>query len=122
MHPKLRSLPPRRRTVARREPGSGDLGRYPPADRISRGAIEVARRHGLDLPLVRPRHLSDVLAEGDLLISVCDRAHEELALPIDIHWSVPDPVTRGDDGAFDEALDELTRRVQTLAPRLSPMP
>ncbi|MGC0144143.1 helix-turn-helix domain-containing protein [Pseudactinotalea sp. Z1732] len=93
-----------------------------PADRISRGAIEVARRHGLDLPLVRPRHLSDVLAEGDLLISVCDRAHEELALPIDIHWSVPDPVTRGDDGAFDEALDELTRRVQTLAPRLSPMP
>ena len=75
-------------------------------------------RHRLDLPRVAPQHVNDVLHAGDLVISVCDRAHEELATPIDIHWSVPDPVAAGDAAAFDEALHDLTRRVATLAPRL----
>jgi protein-tyrosine-phosphatase/DNA-binding transcriptional ArsR family regulator len=90
-----------------------------PADQIHPVALEVARRHRLDLPRVAPRHVSDVLSAGDLVISVCDSAHEELSTPIDIHWSVPDPVAAGDAAAFDEALRDLTRRVTTLAPRLT---
>ncbi|MEE6280946.1 helix-turn-helix domain-containing protein [Georgenia sunbinii] len=90
-----------------------------PADRINPAALDVARRHRLALPRVAPRHVNEVVGEGDLLISVCDSAHEELMLPIDIHWSVPDPVTSGHAESFDEALHELTRRVATLAPRLS---
>ena len=91
-----------------------------PAEAIHPVALEVARRHRLDLPRVAPRHVRDVLGAGDLVISVCDRAHEELTTPIDIHWSVPDPVATGDAAAFDEALADLTRRVTTLAPRLTP--
>lgn len=67
-----------------------------------------------------PQHVEGVLSAGDLVISVCDSAHEELTTPIDIHWSVPDPVAAGDAEAFDEALADLTRRVTTLAPRLTP--
>ncbi|RYJ06537.1 MAG: ArsR family transcriptional regulator, partial [Actinomycetales bacterium] len=32
--------------------------------------------------------------------------------------SVPDPVRVGGQGAFDDAFDEIRRRVVTLAPRL----
>ena len=36
------------------------------------------RRHRLPLPRLRPRHISDVRQEGDLVVTVCDLAHEEL--------------------------------------------
>lgn len=93
-----------------------------PADQIHPVALEVARRHRLDLPRVAPQHVDGVLGAGDLVISVCDRAHKELAIPIDIHWSVPDPVPAGDAAAFDYALGDLARRVTALAPRLTPTP
>ncbi|WP_152188879.1 arsenate reductase/protein-tyrosine-phosphatase family protein [Georgenia satyanarayanai] len=93
-----------------------------PAEAIHPVALEVARRHRLDLPRVAPQHVDGVLGAGDLVISVCDRAHEELTTPIDIHWSVPDPVPAGNAEAFDAALDDLTRRVAALAPRLTHAP
>ena len=52
-------------------------------------------------------------------MTVCDRAHEELAALAAVHWSVPDPVPAGDPEGFDAALDELDRRVRLLAPRLA---
>jgi protein-tyrosine-phosphatase len=57
-----------------------------------------------------------VRADGDLVITVCDRAHEEVGG--DLHWSIPDPVPAGNDAAFDRALQELDHRVSELAPRL----
>jgi protein-tyrosine-phosphatase len=51
---------------------------------------------------------------------VCDLAHEELAGPAHLHWSVPDPARAGTAAAFDRAYDQLTRRVADLAPRLRP--
>lgn len=93
-----------------------------PADRIAPGALDVARRRGLPLPHRRPRDVSDVLAEGDLVVTVCDRAHEEAAVPADLHWSVPDPVRAGTQRAFDAAFDELSSRVTTLARRIAPRP
>ena len=49
-----------------------------PAAAIEPGAIAAARRHRLPLRRLRPRHISDVRQDGDLVITVCDLAHEEL--------------------------------------------
>jgi ArsR family transcriptional regulator, arsenate/arsenite/antimonite-responsive transcriptional repressor / arsenate reductase (thioredoxin) len=93
-----------------------------PADAIDPGAVDAARRHQLPLPRRRPRHISGTREDGDLVITVCDLAHEELGEPTALHWSVPDPVPSGDAGSFDAALDELGRRVGQLAPRLADAP
>jgi ArsR family transcriptional regulator, arsenate/arsenite/antimonite-responsive transcriptional repressor / arsenate reductase (thioredoxin) len=89
-----------------------------PAPRIDPGAIAAAVRHRLPLRRMRPRAFADVQAEGDLVITVCDIAHEELRDQTDVHWSVPDPVRVGTAAAFDCAYDELARRVQDFAPRI----
>jgi protein-tyrosine-phosphatase/DNA-binding HxlR family transcriptional regulator len=91
-----------------------------PADRIAPGAVDAARRHGLPLPRRRPRHLDDVYTDGDLVVSVCDRAHEELGPRSALHWSVADPVRGGTRQAFDTAYDELAGRVASLARRVLP--
>jgi protein-tyrosine-phosphatase len=90
-----------------------------PADRIDPGAIDAAGRHQLPLPRLRPRHVSSVLADGDLVVTVCDLAHEELGALAAVHWSVPDPAPAGDPASFDVALTELDRRVGQLARRLA---
>jgi ArsR family transcriptional regulator, arsenate/arsenite/antimonite-responsive transcriptional repressor / arsenate reductase (thioredoxin) len=90
-----------------------------PAGAIAPGAIDAAARRRLPLPRLRPRHVSDVRHDGDLIVTVCDLAHEELGTLAAVHWSVPDPVPAGDPEAFDAALDELGRRVRLLAPRLA---
>lgn len=90
-----------------------------PGDRIDPGAIEVAGRHDLPLPRRRPRALTDVIGEGDLVITVCDLAHEDLGVPDTLHWSVPDPVRVGTDAAFDAAYIEIEGRVRALASRLA---
>lgn len=89
-----------------------------PADRLHPGAIATATRHCLPLRRSRPQRIDDVRIEGDLVITVCDLAHEDLGGRADLHWSVPDPARTGSDAAFDLALEELTRRVKSLAPRL----
>lgn len=101
-----------------------------PADRIDPGAVAAAERHRLPLRRLRPRHLDQVRADGDLLITVCDLAHEELArealadealaAPGALHWSVPDPVPSGDPAAFDAALADLDDRIGRLAAHLTP--
>jgi len=90
-----------------------------PAAAIDPGAIAAAGRNRLPLPRLRPRHISEVRREGDLVVTVCDLAHEELGEAQAVHWSVPDPVPAGDPASFDAALAELGHRVQRLAPRLA---
>jgi ArsR family transcriptional regulator, arsenate/arsenite/antimonite-responsive transcriptional repressor / arsenate reductase (thioredoxin) len=90
-----------------------------PGPAIDPGAIDAARRHHLPLPRLRPRHISQVQDEGDLVITVCDLAREELGIHAAVHWSVPDPVPAGDPGSFDAALAQLADRVGRLAPRLT---
>jgi ArsR family transcriptional regulator, arsenate/arsenite/antimonite-responsive transcriptional repressor / arsenate reductase (thioredoxin) len=60
---------------------------------------------------------TQVRADGDLIITVCDSAHEELGELADLHWSVPGPVG---DADFDSAVDELSRRVDDLVPHVTP--
>ena len=91
-----------------------------PAARIAAGARATARRHGTDLPGARPQHLDDVARQGDLVVTVCDRAHEALGDRSQVHWSVADPVPDGTRAAFDRAYDDLAARVDHLGPRFEP--
>jgi ArsR family transcriptional regulator, arsenate/arsenite/antimonite-responsive transcriptional repressor / arsenate reductase (thioredoxin) len=85
-----------------------------PATRVHPGAVAVARRHRLRMLKPRTRQLFDVLSEQDLLIALCDEAHEELAGTTTrevLHWSVPDPVRVGTDEAFESAFEQIAVRV-----------
>ena len=87
-----------------------------PAQRVHPGAVAAAGLAGLDLRTARPRALEVGDLEVDVIVTVCDRAHEELGAPTDwLHWSVPDPVEAGTRRAFDAALAELDERITTFA-------
>jgi protein-tyrosine-phosphatase len=90
-----------------------------PGDLIHPGAVAAARRHHLTLPEVAPRQLEATMRAGDLVITVCDRAHEEIGAFGWAHWSVLDPVRQGGRAAFDAAYQDLAARVDALAPRLA---
>ncbi|CAA0078462.1 Arsenate reductase [Mycolicibacterium vanbaalenii] len=90
-----------------------------PATQIHPGALSAARRHHLHLRPQIPRYLGDVLAVGDLVVAVCDNAHEELPAELTrLHWSVADPTRTERAGAFDAAVHDLTERIHHLAPML----
>lgn len=89
-----------------------------PTARVAEGAKAVAARHSLKLGAAKPRDLTEVVAADDFVIAVCDNAYEELGPLVALHWSIPDPVSKGSDAAFDNAYAELDRRIKTLAPRL----
>lgn len=86
-----------------------------PSQRVHSGAVAAAKRRGLDLSGQRPKPLYTVKRVPRLVITVCDRAHEELEPgPSWLHWSVRDPVPAGDRAAFDSARDELEQRITAL--------
>ncbi len=87
-----------------------------PADAVAKGAIAVAARHGLALANNVPRHMADVVTQGDLVITVCDSAHEDLHLDGALHWSVSDPVRTGSDDAFERAFADVVARIDFLSP------
>ena len=92
-----------------------------PAARVHPGAVDAARRHGLFLIARAPALLSDVRVVSDLIVTVCDRVHEEL--PADVerrHWSIQDPVPAGSAEAFDTAVADLTSRIARLAEQTIP--
>jgi ArsR family transcriptional regulator, arsenate/arsenite/antimonite-responsive transcriptional repressor / arsenate reductase (thioredoxin) len=81
------------------------------------GAVAAARRHSLSLDPAGPRRLDDVLRPGDLVIAVCDNAHEKLPAELDrLHWSIADPAGDRHAAAFDRAVRELTARITRLVP------
>ena len=92
-----------------------------PAARVHPRAIRVARRHGLTLDPTGTAHVADVIHDGDLVIVVCDNAHEDLTdtgRPR-LHWSVPDPVRVDTDAAFEAAYTDLADRITRLAPTVA---
>jgi protein-tyrosine-phosphatase len=83
-----------------------------PADRVHPLAVAAAKRRGIDLGRVRPRPLTSEDTDVDVVITVCDRSHESLAVGADWwHWSIADPVELGTPQAFDNAFDEIEARV-----------
>lgn len=92
-----------------------------PADAVNPGAVASAERHGLAIDERRPpRHIDDVRAVGDLVITVCDDAHERILTRDDLHWSIRDPARIGTAAAFDAALEALHRRIRGFVARLAP--
>jgi ArsR family transcriptional regulator, arsenate/arsenite/antimonite-responsive transcriptional repressor / arsenate reductase (thioredoxin) len=86
-----------------------------PAGRVHRGAVAAARRAGVDLSDAVPQSLDDLTDRPPLVVTVCDRAHEEIdAPPSWLHWSIPDPVPAGTAAAFDGSVRELRRRITSL--------
>lgn len=86
-----------------------------PADRVHPGALAAAERAGLDLRDARPRVL-DGFGAGETVVTVCDRAHEELRPGADWwHWSVPDPVEDGRPDVFDRVVAHLDERITTIS-------
>jgi protein-tyrosine-phosphatase/DNA-binding transcriptional ArsR family regulator len=99
-----------------------------PAARVHPRAVAAARRHGLRIGRARTHHVADTVQPDDLIVAVCDNAHEELAagpaLPALegatigrgwLHWAVPDPVRVDTDHAFETAYIDLAHRVDRLA-------
>jgi ArsR family transcriptional regulator, arsenate/arsenite/antimonite-responsive transcriptional repressor / arsenate reductase (thioredoxin) len=95
-----------------------------PAQRVRSEAIEAAARAGLDLRGSQTRSIEDVTERPDVVVTVCDVAHEELRpLSPDVkvlHWSIPDPARSRSPTAFDKTLGRITSRVEALAPRVRP--
>lgn len=93
-----------------------------PARRVHRGAVAAARRAGLDLRDAVPR-LVDRIGPDVRVVTVCDRAHEELdPEPTWWHWSIPDPVEDGSAAAFDAVVADLEARITSVLPSPSPSP
>ncbi len=101
-HRQLRPLPARCRSVARHQHAPGRLGRdasgpedrpWRPSGRPSAPPSARAGQHTV--------HLATVLRSGDLVVTVCDNAHEVLGGLDRVHWSVPDPVRAGTTAAYD---------------------
>jgi protein-tyrosine-phosphatase len=93
-----------------------------PAPQVHPRAVRVARRHGLAIHPSRTAHVRDVLREDDLVIAVCDNAHEHLPAHPDrrLHWSVPDPAPADTDAAFEAVYADLAARIDRVAPALIP--
>ena len=96
-----------------------------PATAVHPGAVAAAHRHRVPLAAASPRHVNDVVSTNDMVITVCDAAHEELAASGDsgrgpalgwLHWSIPDPARTGEDHAFDRVVTDLTDRIVRVAP------
>jgi ArsR family transcriptional regulator, arsenate/arsenite/antimonite-responsive transcriptional repressor / arsenate reductase (thioredoxin) len=85
-----------------------------PAAKVHRGAVAAARRAGLDLGDAVPR-LFDRIDPAAQVVTVCDRAHEELdPAPGWWHWSIPDPVDTGTAAAFDAVVADLDARIHSI--------
>lgn len=88
-----------------------------PAGGVHPRALATAKRHGVGLQRPKTAHVSDVVRADDLVIAVCDNAHEHLPTSTDrLHWSVPDPAPVDTDEAFESAFADITERIDRLAP------
>ncbi len=92
-------------------------------------AVQVMAEAGIDIGYQQAKGLADVAAPAPaIIVTVCDLAREEctatLHAPLQLHWSIPDPVAvPGEESerlaAFRTTRDELRTRVAGLLGLLS---
>jgi ArsR family transcriptional regulator, arsenate/arsenite/antimonite-responsive transcriptional repressor / arsenate reductase (thioredoxin) len=101
--------------------GAASAGTHPAAQ-VHPYAVAAGAAAGVDLRRAVPRSLDDLEAEPDLVITVCDRAHEELSALRwrELHWSVPDPAADGRRTVFDATVRRLLDRIARLGPSVVP--
>jgi ArsR family transcriptional regulator, arsenate/arsenite/antimonite-responsive transcriptional repressor / arsenate reductase (thioredoxin) len=92
-----------------------------PAPRVHPGTLRAAARRGIDLTGAEPSPIPD-LEPDDLIVTVCDRAHEELPPGPGrlLHWSLPDPALSSEADAYDIAAESLALRINALLPSIEP--
>ncbi|MCD1286454.1 ArsR family transcriptional regulator [Brevibacterium sp. GP-SGM9] len=90
-----------------------------PARAVSPLAQRIAARHGLDISTHRPRSIENTAGPEDLLVTLCDRAHETLRDVSVIHWSVPNPSTNGTEQDYERAFGDISTRLTTLSRQLT---
>jgi protein-tyrosine-phosphatase/DNA-binding HxlR family transcriptional regulator len=90
--------------------------------RVHPQAVLAGSAAGVDLAHAVPRALSELGVEPDLVITVCDRAHEELvgAGCQQLHWSMPDPARDGRRRMFDATVRRLLDRIGAVGPAVTP--
>lgn len=93
-----------------------------PAEQVHPLAVTVARTRGLSLTRARTSHIDEILHGDDLVVAVCDNAHEELGPQAGdrLHWSIPDPARIGTDEAFEQTFTDIAARITRLAPAIHP--
>ena len=91
-------------------------GTYPAA-RVHPKAVAAAAAAGVNLSHSVPRSLDQLDVEPDLVVTVCDRAHEELVGVRwrQLHWSVPDPARDGRRRVFDSTVNRLRGRIDQVS-------
>ena len=104
-----------------------------PAERIAPAAVETARDHGLSIGDRRPQSLDDIRRPDDVIITVCDNAHEELGAPdaldpvlelkllLQHGGNREDPGPRLSENAKQGVVLELTHEEGTNVPLLEPL-
>lgn len=90
-----------------------------PAHAVSPLAQRIATRHGLDISTHHPRPIEDATRPEDLLVILCDRAHEALRDVSAIHWSVPNPGTSGTEQDHERAFENISSRVTALSRQMT---
>jgi len=85
-----------------------------PAEVVHPGAVAAARRNGLDLSASSPSRYRPT--DDEFVVTVCDRAREQLGerTRASWHWSLPDPTVDGTDAAFDDTIVSIQRRIALL--------
>ncbi len=96
-----------------------------PAEAVHPLAVSAGRQAGLALRH-RPQSIDGLMRVDDLVVTVCDQAHEERGTPgtsndasRELHWSVPDPVRDGRPEAFAGAVIQLRERITHLAEHMA---
>lgn len=87
-----------------------------PASAVHPEASAAAARAGLDLTDARPTALTDIGTVPPLVITVCDRVHEEIGSANRwLHWSIPDPAPDGSSRTFDLTVAELRTWIEAVS-------
>ena len=79
--------------------------------------VLAGREAGLSLQH-KPQSLQGLARDTDLVVTVCDQAHEERGkhdTQRELHWSIPDPVRDGRPEAFAGTVGLLRERITYLA-------
>jgi len=89
-----------------------------PAGQVHPQAVAVGADAGVDLRDAVPRSIDALDSDPGLVITVCDRAHEELASSPwrQLHWSIPDPARDGRRRVFELTVQRLRDRIGQAAP------
>ncbi len=87
-----------------------------PSARVHPKAVKIASEFELDISGATPSTYSELPADLDVLVSVCDRAAEagQPEAASNLHWSIPDPVRIGTLNAFRSAFGEISERMGRL--------